>query len=155
MVSPVLLDIPILKNLQWDRESCGAVSILKVLRYYGIRATLKSVRRRAGTDRKGHTSASDIIRVLREYHLRVRVYATGTAKISDVRRAIRKGHPVIAYYEDKDHWVVVRGVGSGKVFVSDPSLKGVARELVLVQSTRRFLRRWDRSGIEAWPRKPR
>ena len=147
-----MLDIPLLKDVQWDFESCGAACALKVIRFFKIRATLSSVRRRCGTDRKGYTGAGDIVRCLRFYGLRVRIHPTGRAKLSDLKKAIQAGRPPIVYYEACEHWVIVRGVGPGKVFISDPSIKGVARELLWVQSTRRFLLRWDRSAIEAWPR---
>jgi ABC-type bacteriocin/lantibiotic exporter with double-glycine peptidase domain len=134
------------RKLQADTFSCGAQCALAVLEYYGVELTIDTVLRRLGTDNEG-TTDSALRRLFRGYGLGVRSVTDGTR--SHLERAIGDGSPVIVSVDRRSpHWAVVYGIGRGRVYIADPSVK---RTVSIIQSWTAFRRRWDGDALIVEP----
>lgn len=116
----VLLNVP--WRCQRDNYSCGTISTLILLRYWGIRATLPEIRKRAGltseTERRG-TDEFAILRALRSFGLQATEMKRGG--LHGLHDAISRGIPPIVYYWQRDHWFVAVGFAKGRLLVKDPN----------------------------------
>ncbi len=102
------------RSIQLDGYSCGAKSAYTVLRYYNKRCTPLSVERELHTTWEG-TAVSDIKRVLKKHGLKYR-------KITNLKSAIDKGHPVLISLYDHWHYSVCYGYSNSHYFIMNPSL---------------------------------
>ncbi|MCP4446084.1 MAG: hypothetical protein GY811_12165 [Myxococcales bacterium] len=112
----VSLDMPMCKQL--DGHSCGLEVVRCVLQYFGHRPSRAKLRNMLGTSPRHGTSEDAIQEVLEDFGLGSRVIADG--KLSDLRRCIRDGEPVIVTVDEGEHWLVVTGYSTGCISVMDP-----------------------------------
>ncbi len=125
----VMLDFPRLR--QSHSYDCGALATQAVLEYYGFDVREDKVMKMEKTNKSG-TRPKKIFGVLKKYNLKPKMEKF---KISDVKRFIKNGHPVILIIQawtdrkkidwEKDwkdgHYVVAIGFDKNKMYFEDPS----------------------------------
>ncbi len=98
--------------LQMERSACGATALAIVLGYHGRHLPLAQLRAQCGVSRDG-CSALDIAQAAREHGLRAEGRRVG------LNAACSLPVPWIAHWRG-EHFVVVEGHKSGKMFLNDP-----------------------------------
>lgn len=118
---PDLFDciLPVPGFRQARSYACGFASALMVARYFCPKTSAQGLFARLGTGPSG-TRQTAIVRALRGLGIRVGVRYDMT--FFDLCRAVDGGRPVIAYFHDDEHWVVIYGYGMfpERVFIADP-----------------------------------
>lgn len=132
------------RTLQMDNHTCAPCCVLMVLRHFGRRATLGSVKRALGTDEDG-THTGPMVTYLRKRGL---VASSRGMGVRDLEAAMAKGAVVIATV-DGDHVVVAFGINRRHVHLADPAFN---RSIFTRIPRSRFRRRWDHEGIVVRPR---
>jgi ABC-type bacteriocin/lantibiotic exporter with double-glycine peptidase domain len=132
------------RSLQMGDFTCAPVCVLMVLRHFGRRATLGSVKRALGTDEDG-TYIGPMLAYLRKRGL---VASSRRMGVRDLEAALARGAVVIATV-DGDHVVVVHGIDRRHVHLADPAFN---RSIFRRVPRPRFRERWDNEGILVRPR---
>lgn len=112
-----MLDVPVL--LQTDEYRCGPVSLEMVLSYDGIPAA-KWVRQLANP--LTGLEPSTLVAVLTSAYAERTLHGTMTVPL--LKSLTQQNRPVIALVTDAEvggHWVVVKGVFRGKVYLNCPT----------------------------------
>jgi uncharacterized protein YvpB len=163
----MVLDVPYRNQLDGSRyagANCGPTSLDMVLAYYGVNASLWDVRVRAMKAQDSWTDYSDdygvfvhyLATTAESYGLRTQglwnradghVDSLHQWQASELRRALRDGHPVIvetgyrylpghgASRTTLDHYVVVHGLAGDQFVYSDPmDNPGGGPDLVISES---------------------
>ena len=100
--------------MQYQPTECGAASLGTVMGFYGKYIDLKKLREDVKVGRDGST-AGNIVRAGEKYGLDC------TAKRLDFDGLRNYGnYPLVAFWKNR-HWLVVEGISSKKVFLSDPA----------------------------------
>jgi predicted double-glycine peptidase len=132
------------RTIQLDGWTCGARSVYTILRFMGKHCTVKSVERELRTDWSG-TDSSDIVRVLHKHHLKLVVKKN--CRLSDLRKAIDDGNPVLISTHGSAHYSVVFGYSRSQVFVMNPAVIGECGNLWCRVPKKEFNSTWDHWGI--------
>lgn len=100
-------------TVQYDATECGAASLSIILKYFGRFEKIKELRDICGVDRSG-TTAFKLVKAGESYGLNSRPYQCSADELK------RKGRfPCIAYW-GFDHYLVIEGFKSERVYLSDP-----------------------------------
>jgi ABC-type bacteriocin/lantibiotic exporter with double-glycine peptidase domain len=132
------------RTLQMDNYTCAPCCVLMVLRHFGRRATLGSVKGALGTDEDG-TYTGPMVTYLRRRGL---VASSRRMRVRDLEVALARGAVVIATV-DGDHVAVVHGIDQRHVHLADPAFN---RSIFRRVPRSRFRKRWDHEGIVVRPR---
>jgi len=125
------------KPFQETAGWCGPASLKMVLDYYGVRRSERALARLSGATRSQGVEAPGLARAARK--LGFTALIKDRATLSDIKRYVKKGIPVIVDWFSKDdgHYSVVVGVSSDTMYLQDPEI-GRMR----VMSTKTFKRVW-------------
>tara|TARA_B100000482_G_scaffold108867_1_gene78589 strand:+ start:4853 stop:7072 length:2220 start_codon:yes stop_codon:yes gene_type:complete len=100
--------------MQYQPTECGAASLGTVMGFYGRYIDLKRLREDVKVGRDGST-AGNIVRAGEKYGLDC------TAKRLNFEGLRNYGnYPLVAFWKNR-HWLVIEGISSKKVFLSDPA----------------------------------
>jgi ABC-type bacteriocin/lantibiotic exporter with double-glycine peptidase domain len=132
------------RTIQLDGWTCGARSVYSILRYFGKRCTVKSVERELRTDWEG-TDVADIKKVFQNHHLKP--VEKKNCHISDLRKAIDDGKPVLISTHDSWHYAVAYGYSNTYIFVMNPAIIGSCGNLWCRVLKKKFLAEFDGWGI--------
>ena len=138
----ILPNLP--RCLQMDAWTCGARSVYSILRYFGRRCTPKLVERELRTNWEG-TDVTDIKRVLAKHGLKY--HEMKHCRMSDLKRAIDDGSPILISTHESWHYSVVFGYSDSSVFVMNPAIIGSCGNLWCRVPKKDFLASWDRWAI--------
>ena len=100
--------------MQLEALECGAACLTMVLAYYGKWVPLEQVRRDCGVSRDG-SNARNIILAAKGYGLEPSAYKAEPAALKE-----HGSFPCIVHWEF-NHFVVLDGFRSGKVYLNDPA----------------------------------
>lgn len=115
--------------VQHDDYSCGAASLLSVLRYWKVYAGEElDLQQQLGTNAEG-TSETAIIRVAKQYNLQA--YGQSNMTVQELRQHVGLGYTVIISYQacegdgsnvwEDGHYAVVVDVTDKQIILMDPS----------------------------------
>lgn len=126
-----------LKPFRQTAGLCGPASLKMVLEYYGILASESAIARAAGASRKKGASKEGLIKAAE--HFGLKVFTKEKSSLSDLRRFIKKGIPVIVdwFSGDDGHYSVVVDINEKNIILMDPELAG-KRKI----SVEKFQRLW-------------
>lgn len=99
--------------LQSSDTECGVAALAILLSYYGCHVSLACLREKCGSSRDG-CKASTLVTVANEYGFDAQAYSVDWDTIANLRE------PVLAFW-NFNHYVVIHGMGSMKVFINDPA----------------------------------
>ncbi len=142
----VLSNFP--RTIQLDGWTCGARSVYSILRYFGKRCTVQSVEKDLRTDLSG-TDVGDIKKVLQKHHLKP--VEKKKCRLSDLRKAIDDGNPVLISLDDFSHYSVCFGYSNSHVFVMNPAVLGASGNIWCRVLNREFTDSFDHWGIIVSP----
>jgi len=135
------------RRIQRDGFSCGARSVESVLLFFGIDYTYSDITNGIALTREG-SAATPIACYLRSYGLSAKAYTH--MQRAQITRALARGAVVIVDL-DGNHWSVLYREDSLHVWISNPSLRALKRQM----SRREFTRRWSGAGIIVTDRRRR
>ncbi len=125
------------RSFQFDRYSCGAQCVYMILNYHGIKLTHEQIAKKIGTDEDG-TELKTIRALFNKYGLKCKIIAT--AKITDLKRSIDAGQPILISTFDESHWSTVYGYSKDALYVADPSF--IKNMFVKIPKSK-FKKQWD------------
>jgi len=145
-----LPDLPLVK--QKSNYTCGAASLLCVLRFYGFRGLKESdLAKKLMTDIRFGVDSGTLAKVAKRYGLKAQCRVG--LKISDLELELKKGHPVIvdfqAWRTHKEqrspwrkiwvdgHYSVIQNMDRWHIWLMDPWIGRIVR-----LTHRQFLARW-------------
>ena len=99
--------------LQMEAVECGAAALGMVLAYHGLWLPLETLREQCQVSRDG-SSAASLARAARRFGLAASGWRLEPAGLSN------HVFPAIAFWQ-MNHFVVIEGVGRGKVYINDPA----------------------------------
>lgn len=99
--------------LQMEAVECGAASLGMILAYHGLWLPLERLREACHVSRDG-SSAAAILRAARSFGLKAQGWRVEPTALAEHR------FPAIAFW-DLNHFVVIEGIGRGKVYINDPA----------------------------------
>ena len=99
--------------LQQSATECGIVTLAILFDYYKVFEKLEVLREKCGISRDG-CKAATLIDIAQEYGFDASGYRVHRADI------FKLTEPVIAYW-GFNHYVVIEGVGTNKIFINDPA----------------------------------
>lgn len=137
----ILPDFP--RSIQFQKSTCGLHCVHTILKYFGKNCPFEHLKVDLQTDADG-TAVTDIKQVLRKHSLKVR--ELHDARLSDVGRSIRNGSPMLLSLFDGEHYSVVFGVSSSRIYVMNPSLGWMGSWRCAIRIDR-FRRKWDRWAL--------
>lgn len=103
---------------QQDEKDCGAACLATIARYYGKKSSITSIRKIAGTDKKG-TSAKGILKAAQTLGFSCKaMLITKDNFNSDLK------FPLIAHIkrDGLEHYVVVYKIKNNRILVADPAI---------------------------------
>lgn len=99
--------------LQLGATECGIAALAIILAYYKVHVPFEKLREECGSSRDG-SKATTLITVAKKYGLMAEAFSVEMEVIAKLTA------PVIAFW-NFNHFVVINGVGTNKVFINDPA----------------------------------
>lgn len=99
--------------LQQSATECGIITLAILFSYYKVHEKLETLREKCGISRDG-CRATILIEIAKEYGFEAKAYCVENNDLFQLTE------PVIAYW-GFNHYVVINGVGTNKVFINDPA----------------------------------
>ncbi len=108
------------KHFRQSEGFCGPASLKIVLHYYGKKVSEKQIAKMAGSTVKKGTPPESIVKAAESFGFKA--VLRENASLSDIRKYIKKGIPVIVnwFFEDDGHYSVAVGMDDKKIYLSDP-----------------------------------
>jgi len=100
--------------LQLSATECGVAALAMLFAYFDAPVSLENLREKCGASRDG-CKASTLIQVARDYGFEADAYKM------EIKEVLTLDLPVIAFW-NFNHYVVIKGAGTNKVFINDPAL---------------------------------
>lgn len=110
------------KPFQETAGWCGPASLKMVLGYYGVRKSERELARLSGATRSQGVEAPALAKAARR--LGFNALIKDRATLSDIKRFIKKGIPVIVdwFSNDDGHYSVVVGITPRVIYLQDPEI---------------------------------
>jgi ABC-type bacteriocin/lantibiotic exporter with double-glycine peptidase domain len=104
--------------LQFSETECGIAALAMIFAYYHFNVAMDELRKECGTSRDG-CRISRLIAVAKHYGFEADAYKVELDAIRSLNQ------PVIAFW-NFNHYVVINGVGTDKVFINDPAYGAIS-----------------------------
>jgi len=99
--------------LQLSDTECGIAALAIIFSFYKLNIPIETLRDKCGSSRDG-CKAVTLMKVAKEWGFNVNAFKVDLEAISTLEQ------PVIAFW-NFNHYVVINGVGTNKVFINDPA----------------------------------
>lgn len=108
------------RSIQFDSYSCAVHAVYTIFRHFNFKTGYKEIMKRLETTVDG-TDTPQIVRLFIDEGFKVHINTNAT--IEDIYDAVKKGQPAIITINEWEHWIVVYGFSSNRVFVIDSNHK--------------------------------
>jgi len=97
---------------------------------FGIRRQRKYLKRLLKTDLNEGTYQKDLVEALQRFGFKTQIVSLANKKDkltikSALAHFFSEGYLAVACVDDNNHWIVVRGMRNGRVYIADPDPYGV------------------------------
>jgi ABC-type bacteriocin/lantibiotic exporter with double-glycine peptidase domain len=127
------------RHIQWDGYSCGARCVRMLTTYFGVNVTYEHIVNGIGMTQDG-SSATPIVKYLRSCGLSAGYHRSMSWR--QLEQALRRQSVVIVDL-DNAHWCIVHAMSPTWVWMANPSLRQLGRQV----HHETFERRWTGLGI--------
>lgn len=115
---------------QSDDYSCGKACAYMVTAAFGVRQQRRYLRKLLKTDLNMGTYQKDLVAALKTFGFRCQIvsFANKKDKItikSALAHFFAEEYLAVACVDNNNHWIVVRGMRNGRVYIADPDPYGV------------------------------
>lgn len=111
-LSDKVVNVPMI--MQFEALECGAACLAMILAYYKKWIPIEQIRKDCGVTRNG-SNARNIVLAGKNYNLEGKGYSLETEQLKN-----KKIFPCIIHW-NFDHFVVLKGLKGGKVYINDPA----------------------------------